>query len=530
MNNKKLGKIVIFGAGVAGLTVAHMLAPFAESIDIYEKNSSAGGLARTEGDDICDTKEISWRVYFHFYQNLFNIMREIPSFDNVSVYDHLVKYRNVFIPNVSNLSFYNNDQLFKIAKNFVLSNERIDSMDDIPWRTFIGNDDAEIPQWLGMDRFKGSMVSVQRIGIEQLFRKGNKEDYVLDGPTNKIWFDPWVKYLQNKNVKFHFNSKVESISVNDQTKEITDACIIEETIKCIKADLYILALPVEQVAKLVPTLVPSAEKLSEMSKQIQLAFQLHIKPDKSGRMISIGYDKDGSPFNSFLIRYSPWALIVESKTISWDKHLTEPCSTIQWSITICQANVPGIKIKKPLIHCTEDEAKQEIIAQMMTNKYLINYLQNENPNINIIEMLQNAIWSSDPKSSTVMSTYKLGNILQTDEPKFTNNAGTKKLRPTVEIGPNAYLASAYVRETIDVFSMEAAAIAGKLVSAKILHDNVSLPNLPPRPYPILEIFRTIDSLLFKYGLPDIVTMILILIVVILFSIILWLLLKWLIEI
>ena len=39
----------------------------------------------------------------------------------------------------------------------------------------------------------------------------------------------------------------------------------------------------------------------------------------------------------------------------------------------------------------------------------------------------------------------------TTDPKFSNNAGTKTLRPSFFISPNLYVSTAYVKETLDVF-------------------------------------------------------------------------------
>ena len=501
-----LGKIAIFGAGVGGLTAAHYLADFAESIDIYEKNPTAGGLARTEvsgsgstsGSGECDTKEISWRVYFHFYNSLFEIMKNIPSYDRRPVTDHLVAYKNVFTPPIDPFSFMTINQILKIIRTIASSKSRIDSYDNIPWRDFIGSDDAEIPQWLGMDRFKGSTTSVQRIGIEQHLRKTKGiEDYVLDGPTNYVWFDPWVLELKKRGVRFHFNSEVKEIYVDD--KKITGAKVIPEG--QVNADIYIIGLPVEALAKLLGGLAPTSLKLSGISRQIQIAFQLHLSVPKG---ISFGKDHDGSEYQSFLVRKSPWAIIVESKTISWSKNTDlSRCKSTQWSITACQTNVPGILNGKTLMESTEKEAQDEIIAEILDSKAAIKRLKDNNVDLNIEKILKEGRWA------TPFSSFKFadGNtLLSTTEPKFSNNIGTKALRPSIILGPNAFLSTAYTKETIDVFSMEAAAISGKAVADFLIGGRGKMRVvLPPRPYGdgTIEGFRNIDEVLFCFGLPDI---------------------------
>lgn len=520
-------KVVIIGAGIGGLTAAHFLVGKVKEIHIYEKNSIAGGLARTENGPGGgkDTREISWRVYFHFYYHLFDIMKQIPSIDDKTVYEHLVRYRNVFTPEIDPISFLSFGQIFKIVKTLFSSNSRIDYYDRYPWRDFIGDDNSEIPQWLGMDRFKGSTTSVQRIGIEQHLRKTKGiEDCVLDGPTNQVWIDPWVSYLRKKGVMFHFSQPVSKITVNDKT--ITEIMVGDTRVT---ADLYVLGLPIEVLSRLVPDLVPDGYRLSEFSKQMQVGYQLYLDD-----FLSLG-EKDGIPYQSFLVRNSPWALIVESKTISWNEadHIHEVIPSFgsingrqefpklsklptQWSITACQVDVPGIRHKKSLVLCNEQEMREEILAELYDNKNLMERLKRENPNVSDVKtILENAKWSFTGKDFSVMSSFTLpremGGELKTTEPKFSNNIGTKSIRPSVKLGTNVYLSTAYVKETIDIFSMEAAVIGGKTVAYTIL--GLPKPDFPPRPYAALEPFRKIDEVLFRFGLPDIFLILFIILII-----------------
>ena len=71
--------IVIFGGGIAGLTVAHELSKYNLKIAVIEKESILGGMARS---DIYKSRnklrtEHSWRGFAPFYNNTFQIMKEI---------------------------------------------------------------------------------------------------------------------------------------------------------------------------------------------------------------------------------------------------------------------------------------------------------------------------------------------------------------------------------------------------------------------------------------------------------------------
>lgn len=491
-------RIIILGAGVGGLSAAHRLADHAE-IEVYEAKSLVGGLARTETVDgpessICNTTSVSWRVYFHFYTYLFSIMKEIISYDGRSVYDHLVPYKNVFIPETNiadELTWY---QKFIIAKNVCSSVDRINSLDKYTWYDYLGKDKLSIAPWLGLDRYKASVTSVHIIGLEQELREPYLDNYVLDGPSNVVWFDPWQKYLEQKGVKFYLNTPITRIETVG--KRITK---VYAGTKEIVGDIFILGLPVEVLAKLCPSLFPTVPLLSQLAYQIQLEFQLHLP----------NYVSFGDKINSFLLRDNPWGLIVENKTYSWEKSIVEQCETAQWSITVCQADQPGPLLNKPMIDCTEEECHQEILFQMTSNVALMEYLQKKNPSK---DLFKDVYWSP------VISSYKLP-ISQNppDDPKYSNNSNCKKLRPSYLVGENVYLSTAYTDETIDVFSMEAASISGHFVASDILAKD--RPVLPPRPYPWLNILRAFDKILFAVGLPDAITVLLVLVLLFLLFIV-----------
>ena len=157
-------EVAVFGAGVGGLSLAHRLATCSGryKITIYEKKSVPGGLARSEGA-ACDTREISWRVFFGFYQYLAHIMREIPAEDGLSVYEHLVPYHNRTLPESRGTR-----DLFvlgaHIARIATASNERLHRWDSRSWEESVGmKTQLDVAQWLGLDRYRGSYLSVAKI-------------------------------------------------------------------------------------------------------------------------------------------------------------------------------------------------------------------------------------------------------------------------------------------------------------------------------------------------------------------------------
>jgi cytochrome b involved in lipid metabolism len=71
-------KIIIFGAGLSGLTIAHELVEKGFNVEIYEKDSINGGMTRSFRDNNDVPTEHSWRGYGPFYKNLYDILNRIP--------------------------------------------------------------------------------------------------------------------------------------------------------------------------------------------------------------------------------------------------------------------------------------------------------------------------------------------------------------------------------------------------------------------------------------------------------------------
>lgn len=486
-------KICIFGAGIGGLSAAHRLAQQGHQVELYESKSTIGGLARTEGG-WCDSKEVSWRVYFGFYKNLFSIMKEVPSYDGRAIIDHLVPFTNEFLEDDKFSSSILHPKNAYVALSSLLSSDNRLNSEDVAWRDKMkGGDKLNIPQWLGMDRYKGSFMSVWKVGIEYQ-QLSFKQNYVFDGPTNKVWFDPWVEYLKKMGVKIFLNTPLASIET-DGRKVYSATLSSGEKIQC---DQYVFSIPAEQLSLICSEIIPSAPRLAHLGYQIQVAFQFFLK-----NRLSFGRKSDGKIVDSCLLSESPWAIIIEAKDISWKNR---GCPYAQWSVGICQADVVGVKVKKPFEHCTFEEVVEEIKAQMLSNESFIKLLKENNEgfdgeNFNI-------------ENVTTMDTFKFDPTLQVLEPKFTNNVGTKRLRPHARVGTNAFVATAYTYEALDVFSMEGACIAGNQVAYEI--GRVGPPHQPKRfGHIVLSPFRFTDDVLFRVGLPNVFIVLIILLVILL---------------
>ena len=520
-------KIAIFGGGIGGLSVAHELSKFNDFIiDIYERNDDIGGLARSKRDeDGCPT-EISWRVFFGFYDNLFKTFSEIVDENNKSIMNNLIVYNHINFYDKNNKFYDWIVSRYNILYGCTSCDKRLDKMDNLEWWNALKltNDTnllRAIGPWLGMDRYKGSYKSVIKVGIEQqiiqTYLNKNYKDFITKKPTSEAIFNYWYKHLLKNKVNIHLNTTLERIIIENKTiKHVIIYDHIAKTNKIIKADQYILNLPVEILDKIIdntPELqygqLLNIKKLKNNCLHNQLSFQVYFNK-------SINLNKK----NAFLISDSPWDLIILSYEQIYDVEL---CKKINvkggWSIAVCTSYIPGIVFNKTFDNCTYNEIIIEIWSQIKNCKKLCKYIKKYNN----FDLNDNLI----VKWSKMWDTwYYKNNKLETTEPKFTNNAGSYALRPSFKTDiTNLYLSTAYIKETIDIFSMEAANISGKYVANQIYNNytksqkNILIPTIRKRPV-IFNLFRFLDIIYFRLGIPNInVLLILFILLIIIYKII-----------
>ncbi len=510
--------IAIFGGGVGGLTAAHYLCKSdLYNVTLYETKNVLGGLARSSRDkDGCAT-EYCWRVFFGFYHNVFKMMKEIHTVDknnipkNKSVHENLTKYVH---QNISDQSLSIKDAFTAICATlygYTSCDERLNDLDKMSWYEALGSNNTHsmgvnhIGEWLGMDRYKGSYKSVIKVGMEMqvlpTITDPRYNNYVTTKPTSEAWFNHWKILLKRKNVQFNFETELESIEMRDN-KIIS--CVVKNNLtneKCVViADHFIFALPVEVLSKLInqtPEMnigeLQKIQKLKDNGLHMQLSFQVFFN-----QKISLGKQTFGKKnHNAFLQIDSKWDLIIlQYDQIYKDTYLSRLHNVKgAWSIAVCTAYTNGIVFNKPFNKCTYDEILIEIWAQLKTCRKLLKIVKDNNT----FEFSKRLIVKWSPMWETF--SYDENDNLVTSEPKFTNNAGTWWLRPSYKTPiDNLYISTAYVKEGIDIFSMEAACIAGKYVANDILKKDGQDKGLIESSKPIIQsrpklfwIFRVIDG-------------------------------------
>jgi hypothetical protein len=201
---------------------------------------------------------------------------------------------------------------------------------------------------------------------------------------------------------------------------------------------------------------------------------------------------------------SPWSIMIQLQGDAWEDRVNLPERTRGevrdvWSVGICVTDRPGIRIKKAFVDCTPAEVEEEAWAQVMACQGLhASACPEGGVRLDEVKVVGFYMWDS--------FTLKNGK-LQTWEPRWTNNAGTLRLRPGTRTAfRNLMLAGAYTRTSLEIYCMEGACESGRRAAAAIVSDlGAGAPvriytHNRPRPL-IFGPLRLLDRVLFQLGLP-----------------------------
>lgn len=457
-----MSRIAVMGAGIGGLTFCHVLKKIMPNviINVYERHDTAGGQARSTSD-ITSHSEYCWHAIGNGYNHLIPLLKEIPIDNNKTVYDSLKPITNYmygrnsdyfyqesesFITSTSIIDLYKGirncggkltlKDMVILSKLWIKSKRLDNSHDEILWTDMTKGLSDEALIWfvkstsifLGMDTTRLS----SQLMLSLMNRMGNIDHAVkssfssFDGPINKVWFDPWVKNLSDSGVNFHFNSDITSI--NDDNIKLSSG-------KVIYADLFINALPIEAWAKLTDSYEARVLSALSLQTQTQVLFKFNGRINLKDPSILMFPD-------------SKWCLMARHEGSLWNLQEYD-----YLSVGIGLWDSKGL-CGKDAKNCDKMLLATECWNQMKLAKGLMKNLKVNNKSLFDMDMPEYNIWNSFEYDNNKLYTY---------EPKFSNNVGTLKYRPSIIDSKysNILHSTAYVKTTTNIFCMESAVEAGK---------------------------------------------------------------------
>ncbi|MBS9375736.1 hydroxysqualene dehydroxylase [Rhodococcus sp. B50] len=312
-------------------------------------------------------------------------------------------------------------------------------------------------------------------------------DRLLSAPTNEAWIDPWAQLLRGLGVKFEMGWAAEALEFSGG--RITGARVVDGAGNRARAeaDWFVTAMPVERAVSLwSPEILSADPRLEGMNALV------------TDWMVGIQYFlRRPTPITPGHVAYlgSPWALTSISQAQFWRGDFAQRYGDGSahdcLSVDISDWDTPGILYGKTAKQCTPEEIAREVWAQMAA------CLEDGTGAIDENDIVS---WFLDPGVE-----WGPGGATN-DTPLLINTAGSLANRPEPHTAiPNLFLAGDYVRNDIDLATMEGANESARAAVGALLQTAGS-PAEPPALYtlhepPELEPLRRIDADRYRAGLP-----------------------------
>ena len=515
----------------------------ARSVPVADESEGASGHELAAGAagpiDHLVPGEHGFRFFPGFYKHVVDTMRRTPSFDGRKVADHLTPTTRVeftqygkpafavpagfpLAPNDAGTLLRDilaafgpvtdltpDDLAFFGARVWQIltscKQRRIGEYEGTSWWEFVGAEQrsAAYQKFLaaGITRSlvaaKARTASTRTIGdvfvqlmLTILNPTAGSTDRVLDGPTNLVWIDPWLAYLEQRGVQYVKGAEIEEIRC--ENGRIAGVAFRQGGKRAVVAgDHYLAALPIERIAPLIgPSLLaadPALANLRALAANVEWmnGVQFYLRRDvpmTRGHVIHIDTE---------------WALTSVSQLQFWRGVPPEAFGDRAvrgiLSVDVSDWTAPGSN-GLPAMQCSREEAVRETWNQL---KRSVNRGEELLRDEDLHSWFLDADIDEDPARP---------GFLQNSEPLLVNLVKTWALRPGATTAiPNLFLASDYVRTETDLATMEGANEAARRAVNGILDAQNfagSRCEIWPLHEPeVLQPWRLYDAERYRAGLP-----------------------------
>jgi uncharacterized protein with NAD-binding domain and iron-sulfur cluster len=528
-----MSKVVVIGGGIAGLSVAHhLLRGRVDEIHVYEPSDRVGGKAKNqsvagEREGGVYPAEHGFRFFPHFYRHIVDTMRTTPT-PHGSAFDLLVASEKAGVAHDGQMIEIERSENLLHAPSFVRGivqmlttrgigladslryggvllqfatscQERRDRQyDDIPWSDFAHwkSYDTEFVELVikasrnlsAMRAPNTSATTIGSISLQMIFdfdpMPDRKMDPVLPGPTEEVWLQPWFEHLRKNGVTFHFGKACDRIDFDARAGRVRSVAFGGEVVV---ADEYVLAVPLEVAA----TLVPEDMRAFDVSLRNIRTLAPHARGDMVGLQF---YLREDVPIVKGHVHYpkTPFALTSVSQAQFWTPKPSERPSTPELggilSVIISDWDTAGTQNLRARDYTDRRELLDEVWRQLAT------------------QLPAGTIDRQDVLKSHLDDNVLLGPFANAT-PLLIHPVGQLKLRPDAETAiDNFSLASDYVRTFTDLATMEGADEAARRAVVAILRRHgVAADRLPfVRRFtegPVFDGAKLVDRAFFAMGLP-----------------------------
>lgn len=329
MENKK--SAIVVGGGLAGLAAARKLAKEGFKVEVIEKREVCGGKWSAWKDENNDWIETGLHVFFGAYEEIFDLMKELDTYDRVHWKEHVLTYaledgeqfefRTIKLPSPFHLlpAVFKN-HYFSIKEKLSLgqaifpmlfgSKEYIDEQDKLTYRAWhrkYGIADRMLkkmflPMTLALKFLPPEDISAKIVlDVTGTFLRQNHASKIgfLKGSPEEHLTQPIIKSIETLEGKVTTGLKLLEVNCNDDntvaslTFEDNNGQKVDK-----QADYYVFALPIHNLKKVMP------ENWKKKHKYFENLTKLEGVPVIT---LHLWLDKKVTPINNIL--FSPDGLI-----------------------------------------------------------------------------------------------------------------------------------------------------------------------------------------------------------------------------
>lgn len=493
--------VVIFGAGIAGLSAAHELCRLGYRVAVYEAMDRPGGFFRSARSAHGNMpSEYSWHGMGPWYHNTFDIMKQIPFYDRECLYDSALSRPIDFgiFPDDATARFYDHG-LRSIPKMFRMNGWEFGKWAYVMLKTWTANTRSKdkysrlnaagswqpllgqtayrtwrscYGPWIGSDWSKVCLHTTGDFFRKQLttqpphhhkadrdgpaWRHGAGDGWLLlKGPSSEYWFEPWIEYLKGQGVDFHWRQPLTGLEFDG--KQITCATAGSEIVR---GDRYILAMNPFMTAEILGRTPELAKQevlclfapLVQDGPHVQVSFRIAFAEEIRFPRERVAVVVCDSEFN----------LTLFAEEQAWDPavDLGENVKSL-WTGTSCISSVPGRIYHKPVSACSKEEFVEEVKAQILSCGALDALIREANGGRSLQDfpILQIEVWHEWEFSAQG---------IRHRQPKWVTTTNTQPFMPpqTTPLD-NLFLAGSHTATQAHVWSIEGAVESGRRAAKAI---------------------------------------------------------------
>jgi 15-cis-phytoene desaturase len=292
-------KVVVVGAGLAGLSAAKKLVDAGFEVQLLESRPLFGGKVSAWKDKDGDWVESGLHVFFGSYQKIFELMKEVGIYGNISWQTPSIPYlnpggsgfqivSNEHLPNPLNLipNFFFNHQfalsdLLKYCRAIIpvlmRDQKYIDAQDEksfLKWVNQFGVSENMIqkmflPMTLSLKFLPISQISAQVVlNVFKLFitnPKGFKIGFLNGSPQEKLT-GPILKYIEQNGGSIALSKKINSLNLEEVNGIQKVKSVQGSNGEVFEADHFVFALPTHKFQELLSPVFPDSEYFQNLRK------------------------------------------------------------------------------------------------------------------------------------------------------------------------------------------------------------------------------------------------------------------------